>query len=62
MKEAISLPLLGTYYFNNNDFYTRLIVADQNKNTQTRTLYILKRLYTWCSTEEAITSLSLCIT
>ena len=32
-----------------------LIVANQDKKTKTRTLYILKMLYTWCSTEEAIT-------
>ena len=61
MKEAISMLLLwGTYYFNNKlllHLKFGLTVANQNKKAKTRTLYILKMLYTWCSTEEAITLL-----
>ena len=66
MKEAISLLLSrGTSFFNNKcllHLQFGLIVANQNQNTKTRTLHILKRLYTWYSTEEAIASLPLWIT
>ena len=61
MKEAILLLLSwGTYYLNNRwllHWQFGLIVANQNKRTKTRALYILKMLNTWCSTEEAITLL-----
>ena len=50
MKEAILLLLSwGTYYFNNKlllHLQLELIVANQNKKTKTRTLYILKMRYT----------------
>ena len=58
-KEVITLlPSRSTWNFKKKwllHMYFGLIMTKQNKKTRIRTLYILKMLYTGCSTKEVIT-------